>query len=315
VRALITGGAGFIGSHLADRLARDDNEVIMLDNMSTGRHENVSHLVDLGAARLVVGDITDRQLVCTITKDVDAIVHLAAIISVPFSMSHPLATNRTNVVGTLRLLESARRNEISRFISVSSCAVYGEAKYMPIDEGHPTNPSSPYAASKLCSEAYCEAFHNSYGLNTTVLRLFNVYGPRQERNPYAGVIVKFQERLRIRCPPIICGDGRQTRDFVHVNDVVEAIVRSLRAGQSKGRTYNIGSGQATSIGRLADLMINISGAKLKPTYCPPRPGDILHSQADIARAKEELGYEPKVSLDRGLRSLLGTSDVTMATNA
>lgn len=287
----------------------------MLDNLSTGTRENISHLVDLGAARLVVGDITDRQLLCTITKDVDVIVHLAAIISVPFSVSHPLATDRTNVVGTLCLLESAMRNEVSKFIGVSSCAVYGEAKYLPIDEKHPKNPSSPYAASKLRSEAHCEAFHNSHGLDTTVLRLFNVYGPRQERNPYAGVIVKFQERLRTGCPPVICGDGRQTRDFVHVNDVVDAIVRSLEAGRPKGRTYNIGSGQATSIGRLATLMIDISGAKLRPTYCPPRLGDILHSQADIARARKELGYEPKVSLDRGLRSLLAKSDVTMATNA
>lgn len=304
MRVLVTGGAGFIGSNLADSLAGDNREVILLDNLSTGREENVSKLVERGAARLIRGDIRNRELALTTTRDVDAIVHLAAIISVPFSVSHPIITDQVNVVGTLNLLRAARTNHVPKFVQISSCAVYGEATRLPIDEEHPTNPMSPYAASKICSEIYCETFHNAYGLNTTVLRLFNVYGPRQEGNPYAGVIVKFIERLAIGCPPVICGDGQQTRDFVHVRDVVDVIKKCLTADVSSGRTYNIGSGRATSIENLADVMINLSGQEVRPTYCPPRAGDILHSQADITRAKAELGYEPKVSLEEGLRELL-----------
>jgi len=304
VRILVTGGSGFIGGHLCDRLAYDGHEVIILDNLSTGRDENIHNLTQRGAVHLIVGDVRSRQLALKAMRDIDAVVHLAAIISVPFSVSHPALTNQVNVTGTLNVLEAARRCNVSKFIYASSCAVYGEARYLPIDEVHPENPLSPYAASKLCSEAYCAAFRNAYGLDTTVLRLFNVYGPRQEGNPYAGVIVQFQQRLSEGKPPVIYGDGQQTRDFVHVSDAVEAIVRCLNDDRASGRTLNIGSGRSTSISHLANLMLSFSQSDLRPIHLEPRPGDIRHSQAGISRARAEISYEPKIRIEEGIRPLL-----------
>jgi len=301
---LVTGGAGFIGSHLTERLVRDGHEVVVIDNMSTGRRQNLQGVLHSRAVRLINGDIRHRPTVSSAMRKVDAVTHLAAVISVPYSVSHPDITNQVNVAGTLNLLDIACRRGVSGFVNISSCAIYGEAKYLPIDEDHPKSPLSPYAASKLCAETYCEEFNRTQGLPTTTLRLFNVYGPRQERNPYAGVMVQFRERLKSGKPLMIYGDGKQTRDFVHVRDVVDAICASLESKRARGKAYNIGSGQATSVEALAGLMLKVSRMEAQPVHSASRSGDILHSQADIRRAREELGYEPKVSLEEGLRDLL-----------
>ena len=308
VRVLVTGGAGFIGSHLCERLVRDGHDVTVIDNLSTGRKGNLSGLRGHRAVRLVKGDIRNHVMTTRVMQGIEAVVHLAAIISVPYSISHPITTNQVNVDGTVNLLSSACKRHVSKFVNISSCAVYGEAKRLPIDEQHPKAPLSPYAASKLCSEIYCEAFHEAYGLDTTVLRLFNVYGPRQEGNPYAGVIVQFKERLMKGTPPLVYGDGKQTRDFVHVYDVVEAICECLEDRRTGVKVFNIGSGSPTSISELADLMSALSQTNVRPVYSSPRQGDILHSYADITKARTELGYQPRVSLEEGLRMIMRKLD-------
>lgn len=304
VRVLVTGGAGFIGGHTSSRLVKEGHEVVVLDNMSTGREENLSDVTGRGSLELIKGDIRDNGLVEKVAQDIDAIVHLAAIISVPYSVAHPAETNDVNVNGTLNLLMAAQHAEVSKFIYTSTCAVYGEAEYLPIDEKHPKAPASPYAASKLCSEIYCETFHRAHGLNTTILRPFNIYGPRQERNPYAGVIVRFREQLANNRTLTIFGDGKQTRDFVHVFDVVEAICKCLGSDNARGQVLNIGSGRSISVESLAKLMSNLVGVDVSPKFCAPRLGDILHSQADIRKAKSLLGYEPKINIEEGLRMLV-----------
>ena len=314
VRVLVTGGAGFIGTNLARRLAREGHDVLILDNLSTGREENVLDLVQSGAAKLIKGDVRDVGLASTTMIDVEAVVHLAAVISVPYSVSHPEVTNEVNVSGTVNLLKAAVRSGASRFIHVSSCAVYGEAKYLPIDENHPKAPMSPYAASKLCSEAYCEAFHEAYGLNTSTLRLFNVYGPYQQGNQYAGVIVQFGEGLRKGDPLTIHGDGKQTRDFVHVFDVVDAIHRSLSNTHLSGKVFNIGSGDSTSIEELAGLMSRLYRAKPTIVRSTSRAGDIRNSEADIRRARSELGYDPRIKLEEGLSMLLSAQEASVRTS-
>ena len=241
-------------------------------------------------------------------QGMEAVVHLAAITNVPYSISHPIMTNRVNVEGTVNLLNSACKGRVSKFVNISSYAVYGEAKRLPTDEQHPKAPLSPYAASKLCSEVYCGAFHEAYGLDTTSLRLFNVYGPRQEGDPYAGVIVQFKKRLMKGDPPVVYGYGNQTRDFVHVYDVVDAICKCLENTHVVGNVFNIGSGIATSISELADLMIALSQKDIRPVYSPPRQGDIMRSCADITRARAELGYEPMISLETGLKTVFHVTE-------
>jgi UDP-glucose 4-epimerase len=315
VRVLVTGGAGFIGTNLARRLAREGHDLLVLDNLSTGREENVLDLVQSGAAKLIKGDVRDKELASAVMKDVEAVVHLAAVISVPYSVSHPEVTNEVNVSGTVNLLKAAVRSGASRFIHVSSCAVYGEAQYLPIDENHPKVPSSPYAASKLRSEAHCQAFHETFGLDTSILRLFNVYGPLQKANQYAGVIVQFGERLRNGDPLTIYGDGKQTRDFVHVFDVVDAIYACLGSKHSSGREYNIGSGDPTSIEELASLMSRLYRVEPTIVHSTSRTGDIRDSQADIRKAKSELGYDPRIKLEEGLNMLRSAQDAIIQANS
>ncbi|UCE95320.1 MAG: SDR family NAD(P)-dependent oxidoreductase, partial [Candidatus Bathyarchaeota archaeon] len=217
---LVTGGAGFIGSHVVDKLVGLGHEVVVLDNLSTGLLENLRRHVDDGNVGFVEGDIREVRLVDRLFKRVDAVVHLAAVTSVPFSMSHPVLTNRVNLDGTLNLLRASLENNVERFVLVSSCAIYGEPCYSPVDEEHPMHPLSPYAASKLAAEHYCRVFKSAYGLDAVVLRPFNVYGDRQRREDmYSGVITRFAESMLTGKPLVVYGDGSQTRDFVHVYDV------------------------------------------------------------------------------------------------
>jgi len=304
-RVLVTGGAGFIGSHLVDALVRDGCEVCVLDNLSTGRLENIKHHIGNGNVVFVQGDVRNKQVACGAVKGVEAVFHLAAITSVPYSIKCPGVTREVNMTGTMNLLEACLRGDVERFVHVSTCAVYGEAEYLPIDEKHPTNPVSPYAESKLAAERCCSEFQEAYGLTTTVLRLFNAYGLRMRNDQYGGVIARFVERLRDGKPPIIYGDGSQTRDFVHVEDAVNAIRLALGNNNAMDRTFNIGSGVPTMINQLAQLLIQLFGVKgVRPKFRGARRGDLRHSYADIREAKTALGYEPKISLKEGLSTLI-----------
>jgi len=304
-RVLVTGGAGFIGSHVVDKLVALGCKVLVLDNLSTGVLENLQHHVKNGKVDFFKGDVGNEKLVNRLVKRADAVVHLAAITSVQFSVSHPLLTNKVNVEGTLNLLKACLDGDVQRFLFVSSCAVYGEPCYFPVDEKHPTRPLSPYAASKVAAEYYCRAFMHSYGLETVVLRPFNVYGPRQRKEDlYSGVITRFAENLFYGKPLVVYGDGSQTRDFVHVHDVAEAVWLALNVKAVEGQVFNVGSGRPVEINKLAKMLVEFVGACVEIMYEEPRVGDLKHSHADVTKAKRILGYKPKISLETGLRSFL-----------
>jgi UDP-glucose 4-epimerase len=304
-RVLVTGGAGFIGSHLVDALVKDGCEVCVLDNLSTGRLENIKHHIGNGNVVFVQGDVRDKQVVREAVKGVEAVFHLAAVTSVPYSIKNPEVTREVNVTGTMNLLEACLRDGVERFVHVSTCAVYGEAEYLPIDEKHPTNPVSPYAASKLAAERCCSEFQEAYGLKATVLRLFNVYGLRMRNDQYGGVIARFVERLRGEKPPVIYGDGSQTRDFVYIGDAVGAMRLVLDGGNAIGGTFNVGSGVPTTINQLARLLAQMFGVEgVEPRYRSARRGDLRHSYADVSMARKVLRYEPRFFLKEGLATFV-----------
>jgi UDP-glucose 4-epimerase len=301
---LVTGGAGFIGSHLVDRLVGMGFGVRVLDNLSSGKISNIEGHVKSGAIDFVEGSIHDSALVKKCIHGIYGIVHLAAVVSVPFSMKNPQLTFETNAGDTLNLLSSAAQNGVEKFVFVSSCAVYGESTHLPIDELHPINPISPYAQSKLIAERSCIGFFDRKLLKTVVFRLFNVYGPRQGLSEYSGVITKFIDKAKQGSPLIIYGDGSQTRDFVSVFDVVDAVVSALKRDSAEGKVINVGSGVATSINELAKTVLDLTGSKCKIRYLAPREGDIKNSYANISKARKLLGFEPSVSLKDGLKGLL-----------
>jgi len=304
-RTLITGGAGFIGSHIMDRLLKEGYEVVILDNFSSGRVKNIQRHLSSQRLHLVRGDVRNSEDVKKAVKDVDVVFHLAAIVNVPLSIENPLLVNDVNIEGTLNLLEASVKENIQRFIYVSTCAVYGEACYLPINEEHPIMPLSPYGISKFSAEGYCRIFHMIHGLETVCLRFFNVYGPRQSEGPYSGVITQFITRLKRGEAPVIYGDGEQTRDFVYVKDVVEASMLVLECQSCGGEVINIGTGKPTTINQLAKVLAHLLGkADVKPEYAPPRAGDIRNSYADIRKAEGVLGYKPGIKLEDGIRRLL-----------
>jgi UDP-glucose 4-epimerase len=306
-RILVTGGAGFIGSHLVDRLVSLDCKVTVLDNLSTGILANVEPHMSRREISFVKGDIKDSKTIRKCVTNADAVVHLAAITSVPLSVKNPALTQETNVEGTLGLLNSCVSAGAGKFVFVSSCAVYGEPSCLPVKEDDPTCPISPYAASKMQGECDCVDFQKRNGLKTVILRLFNVYGPRQVANEYSGVMAKFFERARQGLPLVIYGDGTQTRDFVHVWDVVTAIVRVLGDENAEGQVFNIGFGRPVSVNELAKSVLDLVGVDLGIVYERPRKGDLKHSFADVSKAKTLLGYNPKVCLAEGLRTVFGLS--------
>ncbi|MGQ9787925.1 MAG: NAD-dependent epimerase/dehydratase family protein [Candidatus Hadarchaeaceae archaeon] len=305
MRVLVTGGAGFIGSHLVDALLARGHSVTVLDNFSTGSKGNIIHHLDSRSFRLVSGDVRDEEAVKRSLEGADAVVHLAALVSVPLSMKEPALVREVNVGGTLTLLRACLEAGITRFVLASSCAVYGEAEELPIKEETTPQPLSPYASSKLEAESSCRAFYEAHALPVISLRYFNVYGPRQAGGDYAGVMLKFIERLREDQPPVIYGDGNQTRDFVYVTDVVRATVLALEKAGVEGKTINVGTMKRTSINELCGLFLRLSGKSgLRPRYEAARPGEIRHSQADISKAGELLGFRPRVSVESGVKMLL-----------
>ncbi|MCW3980149.1 MAG: NAD-dependent epimerase/dehydratase family protein [Candidatus Bathyarchaeota archaeon] len=304
---LVTGGAGFIGSHLVDRLISNGCKVVVLDDLCSGGKENIEdHLVER-RVQFLEGSILDGKAVERAMQGVDAVVHLAAIVSVPFSSSNPKLTHEVNVDGTRLLMDQCAANHVERFILVSSCAVYGEPQYVPTDEMHPENPLSTYAESKLEAERTCIEESELDDLERIVLRLFNVYGSRQADNGYASVISSFTESLNGGMPLTIYGDGLQTRDFVHVSDVVEAIWLALTTVEAEG-ILNVASGRSIEIRELAELMIELAGVDSSLAFEKPRNGDIHHSHGDYTRAWKMLGYRPETKLEDGLTKLLENAD-------
>jgi len=292
-RILVTGGLGFIGSHLADALLQQGHEVTILD-----RNKKPIYKPD---CRIIYGDIRKRRAAEQAVKGKDKVFHLAAQASVAVSVADPLLTAETNVLGTLNLLEAAVKNNVENFANISSCSVYGEPKYLPVDEKHELNPKSPYAASKLAAEDFCRAYHDLHGLNVHSMRFFNVYGPRQQ-GEYAGVIQIFINKLKQRKSPIIFGDGEQTRDFVYVKDAAEA---TIAASKLKGcEAFNIGLGQQQTVNSIAKSITAYFRSCLKPEYQPPRAGDPRHTLADISKAEKMLGYKPMYTFEKGLKETL-----------
>jgi len=301
LRVLVTGGAGFIGSHIVDGLMKLGCEVFVIDNLVTGRLENIKHLVDNKMFHFFKSDVRDRDVMKKVVKDVDVVFHEAALVSVPRSIKNPQLTNQINVRATLNMLLACLDSDIDFFINASSSSVYGETEKLPKEEQQTLNPISPYGVSKMAAETYVRVFHDVYGLKTVCLRYFNVYGPRQIFGPYSGVISIFINRLLRNKPPIIYGDGEQVRDFTYVEDVVRANLLALNNKRAVGGVFNTATGKPTTINRLAEILLKITGKKdLKPIYAKPRPGDIRQSYADISKAKEVLGYFPKFSLEEGL---------------
>lgn len=296
MRVLVTGGAGFIGSHLVGRLVQRGFEVVIFDNFSSGSRENLRDLV--GDVEIVEGDIRDYESLEAAARQTECVIHLAALIDVAESLEKPFLYFDVNVRGTLNVLEAAKRAEL--FVFASSAAVYGDPVRLPIDEGHPLQPLSPYGASKVAGEALVSAYARSRGFRPVVLRLFNVYGPKQSK-AYAGVVMEFVKRIQQGEPPVIFGDGMQTRDLVFIDDVIEYLVRALALDRVRG-VYNIGSGKPVSVLELAETVARLMGRPdLKPVYTAPRPGDIEHSFASIAKAASDFGYEPTITLEEGIR--------------
>ncbi len=303
-KTLVTGGAGFIGSHIVDRLLKEGFEVTVIDDLSTGRRENIAHHQDRKDFHFVKGDIRNTALVKKVVEDVDAVFHEAALVSVPRSIEDPLLTNEINVSRTLNLLKACTDANVKRFIYASSTAIYGDTETLPKHEKLMPQPISPYAVSKLAAENYVKIYHKVYGLNTICLRYFNVYGSRQTYSPYSGVITIFINNLLKNEPPVIYGDGKQTRDFVHVQDVVEANVLALTRETAIGEVLNVATGTPTTINQLVAVLQQIMKTSLEPVYTSPRPGDIRHSYADITRANKLLQYNPEISLKDGLTELV-----------
>ena len=297
-KAVVTGGAGFIGSHLAEELVNRGYDTIILDDLSTGKLKNIDSLLRKGNVEFTQGSITDIALLQKLFQGADYVFHQAALANVTGSIEDPLSTNEVNIGGTLRVLLAARDNKVKKVVCASSSAVYGETATIPQEEGMVPHPLSPYALTKLAGEHYCRLFYQLHGLATVCLRYFNIYGSRQNtRTQYARVIPAFIERVSQGLPPVIYGDGKQSRDFVFVKDVARANI--LAAESSAEGVYNIGSGQGITVNELVQVVLKKMGSGLSPVHDEPRPGEIKLSLADITRAKS-FGYEPVWSFEDGL---------------
>lgn len=300
---LVTGGAGFIGSHIAGELVKRGCGVRILDNFLTGKRENIASFLD--KAELIEGDIRNLETCEHAVKGVDFVLHQAALPSVPRSIEDPLLINEININGTLNILLASRDAGIKRFVYASSSSVYGNDPHLPKKEGVEGSLLSPYAVSKLVGEKYCQVFSHVFGLSTVCLRYFNIFGPHQDhQSQYSAVIPIFINKILKGESPLIFGDGEQSRDFTYVTNVVEANLLACRAPRVSGETINVACGERTSVNSLASKINKLLKAEIKPSYDKPRPGDVKHSYADISRAKKMLEYEPKVSFQAGLEKTI-----------
>ena len=300
MRALVTGGAGFIGSHLAEALLREGHEVRVLDNFATGRRQNLDDFGD--EIELMEGDIRSYERVHNAVRGCELVFHQAALPSVPRSVQDPLTSTAVNVEGTLNVLLAARDAEVRRVVCASSSSVYGQNPELPKHEALQTLPISPYAVAKLAGEGYCRSFNQVFGLETVSLRYFNVFGPRQDPNSqYSAVIPKFITMLQAGESPLVHGTGEQSRDFTFIENVVHANLAAAANGPGDGSAFNVAYGEQYSLNDLLDMLREELGTDVQAEYGPERPGDVRHSLADISRAREAIGYAPEVSFREGLR--------------
>ncbi len=305
LKYLITGGCGFIGSHIAEALAEEGHEIIAYDNLSSGYEENIAHISGI---KLVKADIRDDAALRNEMKGVDGIFHQAALVSVFKSVEDPLDNHNINSLGTLKVLLAARDNGVRRIVSASSAAVYGNDPALPKTEDMKPCPESPYGLSKLDAEHYSRLFSSLYGLETVCLRYFNVYGPRQDPSSmYSGVISRFADFIRSGKTPVVFGDGHQTRDFVFVKDVAQANLLAMQNQQASGNVYNVGAGKEISLLQLLDSFRELLGVEFKTRFEDCRAGDIRRSVSDISRISSQLGYRPRFSLAEGLARLIGSA--------
>jgi nucleoside-diphosphate-sugar epimerase len=295
---LVTGGAGFIGSHLAEELLRRGHRVRIVDSLITGKRAN---LATLGDAEFLHGDLAEGDVARRAVQGIDIVLHQAAIPSVPRSVEDPVTCHRANVDGSLNLLVAARDAGVQRVVYAGSSSAYGNQPTLPKTEAMPTAPLSPYALQKLVAEQYCQMFTALYGLETVTTRYFNVFGPRQDpSSPYSGVISLFISAMLAGRMPTIFGDGEQTRDFTYVGNVVDGVLRAAEAPNVAGQVINMATGGRISLNQLFEVLKGLTGAKGRPSYGPERVGDVKDSQADITKAQTLLGYRPLVSLEEGL---------------
>jgi nucleoside-diphosphate-sugar epimerase len=299
---LVTGGAGFIGSHLATELVRRGHRVRVVDSLITGKRRNLAHVPQV---EFLEGDLAQTGVAARAVGSVDYVLHQAAIPSVPRSVADPITSNQANIDASLNLLVAARDARVKRLVYAGSSSAYGDTPKLPKREDMPANPLSPYALQKLVAEQYCQLFTRLYGFETVTIRYFNVFGPRQDPgSPYSGVISLFSTALLEGRQPIIYGDGEQTRDFTYVANVVDGVLRACDAPSAAGEVINVATGGRISLNELLRTMNRIVGTDIKATYGPSRAGDVRNSQADITKARRLLGYEPTVDLEAGLRDTL-----------
>jgi nucleoside-diphosphate-sugar epimerase len=297
---VVTGGGGFIGSHIVEELLRRQETVKVIDNFSTGSHENAKAFEQ--DAEIIEADLAEAKNLDRFLKGVEYVIHQAAIPSVPKSILDPLKSHRANVDGTLKLLLACRDAGVRRVVYASSSSLYGDSPALPKHEGMTPGPLSPYGAQKLFGEMYCQVFARAYGLETVSLRYFNVFGPRQDpTSQYSGVLALFIPAVLEGRRPTIYGDGLQSRDFTYVRNVVEANLLACAAPGVAGETFNVACGDRITVNSMLQQINKITGKDISPIYAEPRAGDIKHSQADITKARERLGYKPLISFDEGLR--------------
>lgn len=303
MKILITGGAGFIGSHLCDKYTKEGHTVLCLDNFLNGNLMNIRHLLDYRNFKLIKADIRDYEKLENIMRDVEVVFHLAAQVHVDRSYIEPKLTYDINVMGTQNILEIARIHDVKKVIHASTSEVYGSAQYVPIDEKHPLDAPHPYGASKIAADRMCNAYRHTYGMNIAILRFFNIFGPRQKDLGYGGVISIFTRRVLSNIPPVIFGDGSQRRDYTYIKDVIHAYDLVFKMQENLKEPINFGTGAEVSINDLAHKIIEICGKKdtLKPVYVEPRIGEVNRLIANAKKAKEILGWKPEYSLDQGLK--------------
>lgn len=300
---LVTGGAGFIGSNIVKKILENGEEVIVLDNLSTGKNENIKPFLD--KIKFINGDFTDLEIAKKSVVDIDYVLHQGAIPSVPRSIDDPVKTNNSNILGTLNMLIAARDAKVKRFVYAASSSAYGDSPVMPKIETMPISPKSPYAIQKLTGEQYCQNFCTLFGLETVCLRYFNVFGPNQDpESVYSAVIPMFIKKMLAGESPTIYGDGNTSRDFTYVDNNVDANLRACISNDCSGEVINIACSYEISLNELVEKINSILGTSIKPIYKQERIGDVKHSLADISKAKKLLGYMPIVDFDDGLRKTI-----------